>query len=131
MNTVEDNRRKRLALLEREFGTQAVLAEKIGKSPAQVSQWKNASRYSGSEKRRAMDRHTARHIEKMTGKPEGWMDQPLEVTESAPPGWAELNENERAKVAAFISGLLAARDGAFAFSIVGAHQKSASSPAKT
>ncbi|MBW8072894.1 MAG: SOS response transcriptional repressor [Ferrovum sp.] len=25
-----------------------------------------------------MDRHTARHIEKMTGKPVGWMDRPVE-----------------------------------------------------
>jgi SOS-response transcriptional repressor LexA len=78
MSTVEENRRQRLILLQKEFGTQVALAEKIGKSPAQISQWKNASKYSGSEKRRAMDRSTARHIEKMTGKPEGWLDQPIQ-----------------------------------------------------
>lgn len=76
MNTVEENRRQRLILLEQEFGSQVALSNQIGKSAAQISQWKNASKYSGSEKRRVMDRSTARHIEKMTGKPEGWMDQP-------------------------------------------------------
>lgn len=85
MSTVEENRRQRLILLEKEFGTQVALAEKIGKSPAQISQWKNASKYSGSEKRRVMDRSTARHIEKMTGKPEGWLDQPIQTVVSASP----------------------------------------------
>lgn len=84
MSTVEENRRQRLILLEKEYGTQVALAEKIGKSPAQISQWKNASKYSGSEKRRVMDRSTARHIEKMTGKPDGWMDQPATVANKAP-----------------------------------------------
>lgn len=77
ISTVEENRRQRLIELENEFGSQVALAEKIGKSAAQISQWKNASRYTGSTKRRVMERSTARHIEKMTGKPEGWMDQPV------------------------------------------------------
>ena len=78
MKTIEETRRDRLAMLEQEFGSQVHLAELIGKSPVQISQWKNASKYSGSEKRRAMDSGTARLIEDKTGKPRGWMDQPLQ-----------------------------------------------------
>lgn len=78
MKTIEETRRDRLAMLEQEFGSQVHLAELIGKSPVQISQWKNASKYSGSEKRRSMDSGTARLIEDKTGKPRGWMDQPLQ-----------------------------------------------------
>lgn len=97
METVEENRRQRLWLLEKEFGSQVALAERIQKSPSQVSQWKNASKYSDSDKRRVMDRTTARHIEKMTGKPLGWMDQPIgtnqETSESQLGSRPTLSEN--------------------------------------
>ena len=47
MQPVETTRRQRLALLIQEAGTQSALSEKIEKSPAQISQWLNASRDSG------------------------------------------------------------------------------------
>lgn len=74
MNTVEENRRLNLIELEKEYGSQVALSRKIDKSAAQISQWKNASKYSKSEKRRVMDRTTARVIEQKTGRPNGWMD---------------------------------------------------------
>jgi len=93
MNTAEEIRRYRLALLEKEFGSQVELANKIGKSPAQISQWKNASKYSGenSKGRRAMSRKTARYIEDRTNKPYGWMDEPIPLPETSEEGPAFLS----------------------------------------
>lgn len=73
-------------MLEREFGSQALLAEKIGKSPAQLSQWKNAS-LSATGRERAMSSDIAREIEDKTGKPRGWMD--------TSPTYAELHPDDR------------------------------------
>lgn len=86
MQTIEEVRRARLVMLEHEFGGQAALAEKIGKSPAQISQWKNAS-VSANGRERAMSSDSARELEEKTGKPRGWMDAPLIYT--------ELHPNER------------------------------------
>lgn len=64
-------------MLVDEFGSQAALAKAIEKSPAQISQWINASKDSKTGKPRSMDRETARRIERALGKPDGWMDQPI------------------------------------------------------
>lgn len=80
MQTIEEVRRARLAILEQEAGTQTALSDKIGKSPAQISQWKNAS-VSASGRERAMSSDVAREIERKTGKPRGWMDTPLTYAE--------------------------------------------------
>lgn len=82
MQKIEDIYRARLRMLAEEAGTQRALAERIQKSPAQVSQWLNASPDSRSGKPRAMDRGTAREIERLFPKPEGWMDQPIEAVTS-------------------------------------------------
>lgn len=86
MQTIEEVRRARLVMLENEFGGQTALAERIGKAPAQISQWKNASR-SASGRQRAMSSDVAREIEEKTGKPRGWMD--------TAPTYAELHPNDR------------------------------------
>lgn len=75
MLSIENIRRLRLDELISEFGTQAALAKKIERSSAQISQWKNQSPDSKTGKPRSMDSASARHIEKMTGKADGWMDQ--------------------------------------------------------
>jgi transcriptional regulator with XRE-family HTH domain len=85
VETTENINRGRLALLIKEAGSQAKLAERIGKAPAQISQWLNASKDSKTGKPRAMDRDTRRELERKCGKPEGWMDQPLPPGENRAP----------------------------------------------
>ena len=79
MQLIEDIYRERLKLLAKEFGSQVALANKLERSPSQIGQWINAAKDSKTGKPRSMDRSTARYIEKMTGKPEGWMDQPIQT----------------------------------------------------
>lgn len=74
MKTIEATYRTNLAALIDECGSQAKLAKLIEKSPAQISQWLNASVDSKTGKPRSMSRETAREIERLTGKPSGWMD---------------------------------------------------------
>lgn len=74
---IEDIRRSRLMLLIEEYGSVAALAQKLDRQPAQVSQWKNASIDPKTNKPRYMKSETARRIESCTGKPDGWMDQPI------------------------------------------------------
>lgn len=75
MRTIEDIRRARLMqLLEMsEFPTIQSLADRIERSHAQVSQWKNRSARKGGGVSN-IDSSSARHIEKKVGKPVGWMD---------------------------------------------------------
>lgn len=87
MHTVDEVRRMRLVMLERECGSQATLAERIGKAPPQISQWKNASPSSSTGRGRAMSSDVAREIEEKMGKPRGWMD--------TPPSYADLHPNDR------------------------------------
>lgn len=75
MQPIDATRRKRLAQLISEAGSQAALSEKIGKAPAQISQWLNASVNSATGKPRVMSNAVAREVEKKLGLPEGWMDQ--------------------------------------------------------
>lgn len=79
MQRIEEIYRARLRLLVEELGTQRALAERIEKAPAQISQWLNASPDSKTGKPRTMDRQTAREIERLFPKPDGWMDQPTEM----------------------------------------------------
>lgn len=85
MQTVDEIRLERLQLLIKEHETQAALARKIDKSPAQISQWINRSPDSKTGKPRVMDRGTARTIESACGKPVGWMDQPIDAGSQHPP----------------------------------------------
>ena len=74
MKTIEEIRRENLNILIGEFPSAASFSEKIGKSPSQVSQWKNSSIDSKSGKPRNIDSETAREIEKALEKEKGWMD---------------------------------------------------------
>mgnify|MGYP002777404089 CR=1 FL=1 len=77
MSTVEQARLQRLALLIGQYGGQRILADLIGKAPAQISQWVNRAPNSRTGKPRAISSKSAREIEFALGKPEGWMDQPV------------------------------------------------------
>lgn len=84
MATIELIHRQNLRLLADEFGGVAVVAEKIGRSSSQYSQWMNGSENSGTKKPRGMRPSSARMIEQACGKPVGWMDQPHDPAEAAP-----------------------------------------------
>lgn len=79
MQVIEEIRRARLKKLVDEAGSQQKLSERIGKAPAQISQWMNASKDSKTKKPRAMSGAIAREIEDACGKPSGWMDQPVDI----------------------------------------------------
>jgi phage repressor protein C with HTH and peptisase S24 domain len=85
MKTIDEIRRENLAFLIGEYGKLKTFADKIERSSSQVSQWLNGSKHSESGKPRRFNSDSARYIEKMCGKPEGWMDQerlPLGSTEN-------------------------------------------------
>lgn len=86
MQPIDVTRREKLGLLIKEAGSQAALSETIGKAPAQISQWLNASINSKTGKPRVMSNAVAREIESKTGKPEGWMDAPAPKEELSTPG---------------------------------------------
>lgn len=102
--TIDEIRRHNLAQLISSYGTLTAFAAAIERSESQVSQWVNASLNSGTGKPRGMRSDSCRHIERMTGKPSGWMDQShassdqsIGITElapaqlvSPPPGYVRL-----------------------------------------
>ena len=73
--TNDEIRRDNLKILVSETGGVARLADRLGISSSQVSQWKNASPDSKTGKPRAMQDDSARKLEAACGKPRGWMDQ--------------------------------------------------------
>lgn len=77
MQTNDEIRRARLALLIAEAGSAAKFAERAGKAPPQISQWINASPDSKTKRPRTMSDDAARELEKRLGLPRGWMDQPV------------------------------------------------------
>lgn len=72
--TIDYVRRSNLAALARESGSIRRFAEKIGKDPSQISQWINAAPDSRTGRPRGIRSTTCRDIERLIGKPEGWMD---------------------------------------------------------
>lgn len=93
MQRIEEIYRARLGLLVQTHGKgrQSILSKLIDKSPAQISQWVNASKDSKTGQPRAMDRGTARYIEQRLGLPDGWMDQPVRAVDVEDvPGGGEL-----------------------------------------
>ena len=86
MQPIDVTRRENLGRLIKEAGSQAALADVIGKAPAQISQWLNASLNSKTGKPRVMSNAIAREIEAKTNKPEGWMDQPSSRDQLRTPG---------------------------------------------
>lgn len=73
MKSIEHIYRENLEILIKEYGGVRELGEAIGKSYAQISQWKNASKDSKTGRPRAISRDMATHIELSCKKPVGWM----------------------------------------------------------
>lgn len=94
MSTVEANRRKRLAQLRGEFGSLARLNDLLNlrKNDSTLSQ------YGSPSNPKPMGSQMARRLEKVTGKPEGWMDSdpdaearwPFPLVD--PSQWAQVGE---------------------------------------
>lgn len=84
MKTIEEIRHTRLLQLlgPAEYGSLQALAKQLERSAAQISQWKNKSKRSSGGVCN-IDSESARHIEKMTGKPRGWMDNDPSRDETA------------------------------------------------
>jgi transcriptional regulator with XRE-family HTH domain len=74
MKKIEDVRRENLRRLRDEIGSVQELADRIGKSQSQVSQWLNASAHSASGKPRTISSGSCREVEKALKRPDGWMD---------------------------------------------------------
>lgn len=73
MATIEEIRRTKLAILRDEAGGVRKLADAVGVSEAQMSQWLNGSADSKSGKPRGMRSDSVRRIEAAMKKPEGWL----------------------------------------------------------
>lgn len=80
MATIDETRRANLALLREEAGGVKKLADLIGISEAQMSQWLRGSADSKSGKPRGMRQESARRIELAMKRPEGWLDVPQNPT---------------------------------------------------
>jgi hypothetical protein len=83
MKTIDQIRRERLQLLRHDFGGVGKLAEQLGKSSSQVSQWLNASAHSETGRSRVIADDSAREIEEKCGRPVGWMDTDIDRVEIA------------------------------------------------
>lgn len=71
---IDQIRRDNLDRLQKELGSLKKLADLVGRSESQVSQWKLGAKHSTTGKPRGMRSETARHIEACLGRPIGWMD---------------------------------------------------------
>jgi len=74
MKKIEDVRRDNLRRLRDELGGVQELADRLGKSQSQISQWLNASVHSATGKPRTISSGSCRELERILQKPEGWMD---------------------------------------------------------
>ena len=76
MQSIDQIRRERLAMLIKEAGSQTNLSLQTGKGQVQISQWLNATP-DNRGKPRVMSNASARQLEHTLKLPEGWMDQPI------------------------------------------------------
>jgi hypothetical protein len=85
MTTIDEIHRENLKLLASEAGGKSILAELLGKSASQVSQWLNGSLDSKTGKARGIRPSSCRMIELALGKPVGWMDMTHAEVETLKP----------------------------------------------
>lgn len=79
MKTIRATRRERLGQLISEAGGQAALASRLGKDRNQVWQWTLPD---DDRRGRGISDRMAREVERVMGRPAGWMDA---ATDAAPP----------------------------------------------
>ncbi len=117
MKTMGEIRRANMKALVDEFGTIQSLADAINRSHAQTSQWLHGFKGSKTGKPRGIGDNAARHIEKMIGKPRGWMD--------AEHGLPYKPKNRKAELAArLIDEMESEEDRTVAIKIIAEIQKS-------
>lgn len=75
MKTVEEIRRENLKALSEKYGSTQALADKIGRSNSQVSQWITGAIRSQTGKPSNISKESARRIEDSLGLGKLWMDQ--------------------------------------------------------
>lgn len=68
MKTIEEIRLANLGKIRQEFPSERQLAIRLNKSPNQVNQW------FGKGAARAIQSDSAREVERVMGKPKGWLD---------------------------------------------------------
>lgn len=93
MKSIDEVRNQNLRFLVTTRGGVTNLAEQIGKSPSQISQWLNRSLNSETGKPRAMGTVSARHIEGHLGLEFGWMDRLHDeagIVLAGPPGHGQV-----------------------------------------
>ena len=74
MKSIEEIYQDNVKLLVEEYGGVQALADVLKKSHSQVSQWKNASKDSKTQKPRTISKEMAKYIEDACNKPPGWMN---------------------------------------------------------
>lgn len=72
--TIADIRRRNLAALIAEAGSQRALADAMEIAPAQISQWVTAAPNAKTGTPRTVGDESARALEVAMGKPKGWLD---------------------------------------------------------
>jgi len=83
MLSIRAIRRENLGVLVRDAGSQAALAERLGKHKNQVWQWLIEDEALAAS--RAISDGTAREIERVVGREHGWMDHQHAVREGSAP----------------------------------------------
>lgn len=77
---IDDIRRANLLLLQQEVGGAAVAATMLEMSHAQFANLRDGAKDSKTGKRRGMRKETARRIESLAMKPQGWLDIDHDLT---------------------------------------------------
>lgn len=98
MATINETRRLRLQLwIDEHGGNQAALARTINKSTVQLNQWLGT----GKQGNRNISTTSARRIEKIGGKPHGWLDQPVITDDQADAHHRAGADSEHTDILAF------------------------------
>lgn len=74
MYTIDEIRHANLLRLIERYGGTQVVAERVGRSHAQISQLKNRNKHSGTTRPRVIGDDVARALENAFELPRGWMD---------------------------------------------------------
>jgi hypothetical protein len=85
MDAVEAIRHRNLLALVQDAGSQRAFADRVGKAPAQISQWATRAPHASTGRRRVISGDSARQIESACGLPSGWMDHDHTRETSATP----------------------------------------------
>lgn len=116
MHDIDEIRRKAMGILEKEAGGPVAAAKQAGMSHSQWANLRAGAPDSKTGKQRGMRKETARKIEAVFGRPEGWLDIADIIDPSFPHGdpgleliakaWAVADEAGRAVPLAWANAML-------------------------